>query len=139
MSLPHAGVDVATAAIAGIGGHWRDFYQTNVVGTRHVVEGCRQQGVGRPIYTSSPSVTFDAADQNGVTSARRPAVSRPLSAQQGDRSGKCSKPTAAACFLARSGRTLSGVREIGILFHDSSPEPEPGGCAASARGKTSST
>lgn len=62
------GVDVVfhTAAIAGIGGHWRDFYQTNVVGTRHVVEGCRQQGVGRLIYTSSPSVTFDAADQNGV-------------------------------------------------------------------------
>lgn len=62
------GVDVVfhTAAIAGIGGHWRDFYQTNVVGTRHVLEGCRQQGVGRLIYTSSPSVTFDAADQNGV-------------------------------------------------------------------------
>ena len=62
------GVDVVfhTAAIAGIGGRWQDFYQTNVVGTRNVIEGCRQQGVGRLIYTSSPSVTFDAADQTGV-------------------------------------------------------------------------
>lgn len=62
------GVDlvVHTAAIAGIGGRWRDHYQINALGTRHVVEGCRRHGVPRLVYTSSPSVTFDGSDQKGV-------------------------------------------------------------------------
>ena len=62
------GIDVAfhTAAIAGIGGRWRDFYAINVAGTRNVVEGCRKHRVGRLVYTSSPSVTFDGGDQLGV-------------------------------------------------------------------------
>jgi nucleoside-diphosphate-sugar epimerase len=62
------GIDAAfhTAAIAGIGGRWRDFYAVNVAGTRSVVEGCRKHRVGRLVYTSSPSVTFDGSDQRGV-------------------------------------------------------------------------
>jgi len=62
------GVDVVYHAggIAGIGGRWRDFYEINTLGTRHVVEGCRKHGVGRLVFTSSPSVTFDGADQCGV-------------------------------------------------------------------------
>jgi nucleoside-diphosphate-sugar epimerase len=62
------GVDVVfhVAAIASIGGSWRDFHEINVLGTRHILEGCRKHGVGRLIYTSSPSVTFDGTDQEGV-------------------------------------------------------------------------
>ena len=62
------GVDVVfhVAAIAGIGGRWQDFYDINVLGTRHILEGCRSHGVGRLVYTSSPSVTFDGTDQEGV-------------------------------------------------------------------------
>ena len=62
------GVDVVfhVGGIAGMGGRWNDYYQTNVVGTRHVVEGCRRHGVGRLVYTSSPSVTFDGRSQEGV-------------------------------------------------------------------------
>ncbi len=62
------GVDVVfhVAAIAGIGGRWQEFYDINVLGTRHILEGCRTHGVGRLVYTSSPSVTFDGADQEGV-------------------------------------------------------------------------
>ncbi len=62
------GVDVVfhVAAIAGIGMRWRDFYEINTLGTRHVLEGCRKHGVGRLVYTSSPSVTFDGSDQEGV-------------------------------------------------------------------------
>ena len=61
-------VDVVfhTAAIAGIWGPWKEFYGVNVLGTQHVVEGCRSHGVGQLVYTSSPSVTFDGADQEGV-------------------------------------------------------------------------
>ncbi|NUQ63528.1 MAG: NAD-dependent epimerase/dehydratase family protein [Pirellulales bacterium] len=54
------------AAAAGIGGRWQDYYETNVVGTENVVEGCSAGGVGRLVYTSSPSVTFNGVDQKGV-------------------------------------------------------------------------
>lgn len=50
------------AARAGIWGHARDFYDTNVVGTRNVLEGVRRHNVPRLVYTSSPSVTFDGRD-----------------------------------------------------------------------------
>jgi 2-alkyl-3-oxoalkanoate reductase len=52
--------------VAGMGGPWRAYYQTNVLGTRHVLEGCLRHGVGRLVYTSSPSVTFDGRSQEGV-------------------------------------------------------------------------
>jgi 2-alkyl-3-oxoalkanoate reductase len=55
-----------TAAAPGIWGKWEDFFGVNTLGTRHVLEGCRRHGVGRLIYTSSPSVTFDGRDQCGV-------------------------------------------------------------------------
>ncbi|MGC1273019.1 MAG: NAD-dependent epimerase/dehydratase family protein [Planctomycetaceae bacterium] len=48
-----------TAAVPGIWGPWKLFYETNTVGARNVIEGCRRQGVGKLVYTSSPSVIFD--------------------------------------------------------------------------------
>ena len=54
------------AALAGIWGRWRDFYQVNVVGTQHIVAGCLENGVERLVYTGSPSVTFGGTDQKGV-------------------------------------------------------------------------
>ncbi len=54
------------AGVAGIGGRWKHFYKVNTLGTRHVTEGCRAHGIGRLVYTSSPSVTFDGTDQRGV-------------------------------------------------------------------------
>jgi nucleoside-diphosphate-sugar epimerase len=62
------GIDVVfhVAAIAGMGGPWKDYYEINTLGTRHVLAGCREHGVGRLVYTSSPSVTFDGVDQEGV-------------------------------------------------------------------------
>ena len=47
------------AARAGVWGSWESYYQPNVVGTRNVVAACREQGVGRLIYTSTPSVVFN--------------------------------------------------------------------------------
>jgi len=62
------GCDVVfhVAAVEGIWGPWRHYYETNVLGTQHVVDGCRRNGVERLIYTSSPSVTFDGRDQCGI-------------------------------------------------------------------------
>jgi nucleoside-diphosphate-sugar epimerase len=63
-----AGVDVVyhTAAIAGIWGRWDEFYGINVAGTQNVIDACRAEGVGRLVFTSSPSVTFDGTSQAGV-------------------------------------------------------------------------
>jgi nucleoside-diphosphate-sugar epimerase len=54
------GVDAVfhVAARAGVWGSWESYYQPNVIGTRNVVAACQQQGVGRLIYTSTPSVVF---------------------------------------------------------------------------------
>jgi 2-alkyl-3-oxoalkanoate reductase len=62
------GIDVVfhSGGVAGIGGRRKIYYQVNTVGTRHVVEGCRRHGVGRLVFTSSPSVTFNGTDQRGV-------------------------------------------------------------------------
>ena len=62
------GVDVVFHAggIAGMGGPWKRYFEANVLGTRNVVEGCLEHGVGRLVYTSSPSVTFGGSSQLGV-------------------------------------------------------------------------
>ncbi|MHA1169818.1 MAG: NAD-dependent epimerase/dehydratase family protein [Candidatus Hodarchaeales archaeon] len=54
------------AALAGMWGKWKDFYLTNVLGTENVITACKQQGVKKLIYTSSPSVVFDNKPQEGV-------------------------------------------------------------------------
>jgi 2-alkyl-3-oxoalkanoate reductase len=54
------------AAKAGIWGPWKQYHDINVLGTQHVIDGCLEHGVGRLVYSSSPSVTFDGSDQCGV-------------------------------------------------------------------------
>lgn len=54
------------ASRVGIWGAWREYYSANVVGTQNMIEACRACGVGRLVFTSSPSVTFDGRDQCGV-------------------------------------------------------------------------
>lgn len=61
------GVDAVfhVAAKAGVWGSWDSFYTPNVVGTRNVVEGCQAEGVGRLVYTSTPSVVFNGEPIRG--------------------------------------------------------------------------
>lgn len=62
------GVDCVhhVAAIAGVWGSWDKYYRANVLGTQHVIDGCLAHGVPKLVFTSSPSVTFDGTDQEGV-------------------------------------------------------------------------
>jgi len=55
-----------TAAVAGVGVRWNDFYETNVLGTKNLLTGCRIHAVNRLVYTSSPSVVFQGKSQNGI-------------------------------------------------------------------------
>jgi len=59
-SVFHAG------ALPGIWGTKKDFYQTNVDGTRHVIDGCLQHGVQKLVFTSSPSVVYSQTDMENV-------------------------------------------------------------------------
>lgn len=54
------------ASKAGVWGPDDAYYQTNVVGTQHLIQACRRNGVRRLVYTSSPSVVFDGGDMEGV-------------------------------------------------------------------------
>ncbi len=71
-----AGVDVVyhVAAKAGLGGRYADYVDANVRGTEVILDACRHAGIGRLVYTSSPSVVFDGSDMEGADeSASYPA------------------------------------------------------------------
>lgn len=50
------------ASKVGVWGKYGDFFRTNVLGTRVLLEACRQQGVRNFIYTSTPSVVYNGKD-----------------------------------------------------------------------------
>jgi nucleoside-diphosphate-sugar epimerase len=54
-------------ALSAPWGKRNDFYEINVGGTEGVIAGCREYGVRRLIYISSPSVVFDGNDQSFVS------------------------------------------------------------------------
>lgn len=62
------GCDVVyhVAAIPGVWGSYSDYHRINVTGTEHVIAACQQYGVGRLVFTSSPSVVFDGGDHIDV-------------------------------------------------------------------------
>ena len=62
------GMDVVfhTAAKPPPWGTYEDYYHTNVAGTRNVIGACNKHGVGRLIYTSTPSVVFHGDDIEGA-------------------------------------------------------------------------
>ncbi len=46
------------ASKTGISGRYRDYYNTNVTGTRNIINACKAAGVTRMVYTSTPSVVY---------------------------------------------------------------------------------
>lgn len=62
-----SGCDIVfhVAAKAGIWGSYADYYRANVTGTENVIAACRQHGIGRLVYTGSPSAVFDGRDVEG--------------------------------------------------------------------------
>lgn len=54
------------AAKAGVWGPYEDYFRVNVTGTENVLAACRDAGVKRLVYTSSPSVVFDGKDMEGA-------------------------------------------------------------------------
>jgi len=55
-----------TAAKVGIWGNYREFHDANVIGTQSIVNGCRDFEVSKLVYTSTPSVVFNAEAISGA-------------------------------------------------------------------------
>lgn len=54
------------AAKVGVWGRYEEFFRTNVLGTRALLDGCRAHGVRQLVYTSTPSVVYNGRDLAGV-------------------------------------------------------------------------
>ena len=63
-----AGIETVfhTAAKVGVWGRYADFFRTNVLGTRALLDGCRAHFVKRLVYTSTPSVVYNGRDLAGA-------------------------------------------------------------------------
>ncbi len=57
---------IHTAAIAGIWGDYNDYYQTNYIGTKNIVDAAKRSGIKYFVYTSTPSVVFETNSLCGV-------------------------------------------------------------------------
>ena len=68
------GIDlvVHAGALSTVWGPWEDFYQANVLGTKYVLEACRQTGIQRLVYISSPSIYAAPRDQLGIKESDAP-------------------------------------------------------------------
>jgi len=99
-----AGCDVVfhVAAKAGVWGRYTDYFATNVVGTKNVLDACRQAGVSRLVYTSTPSVVHTGRDLEGATEAL-PYAKHFLSHYP------ATKSLAEAAVLAANGAALATV------------------------------
>jgi 2-alkyl-3-oxoalkanoate reductase len=53
------------AAKAGVAGRHADFFAINVTGTENVIAACRKHGIGKLVYTSTPSVVHTGGDIAG--------------------------------------------------------------------------
>jgi nucleoside-diphosphate-sugar epimerase len=63
-----AGTDAVfhVAAKASYWGTWESFMRPNVLGTQNIINACRQQGVRKLIYTSTPSVVATHHNRSGA-------------------------------------------------------------------------
>lgn len=52
-------------AKVGLWGHYEDYFAANVTGTRNVLGACLEHGIGKLVFTGSPSVVFDGRDVEG--------------------------------------------------------------------------
>ena len=67
---------IHAGALSTVWGPWEDFYQTNVLGTKYVLEACREANIERLVYVSSPSIYAAPRDQLGIKESDAPQENR---------------------------------------------------------------
>ncbi|NNG01583.1 MAG: NAD(P)-dependent oxidoreductase [Desulfobacteraceae bacterium] len=61
-----ADVVIHCAATAGDWGGYKAFYNTNVIGTRNVIDACKTHDIKKIIFISTPSVYFNGKDRYNI-------------------------------------------------------------------------
>jgi len=63
-----AGIDavIHTASMVGMGNNYEEFFATNVLGTRNIIQACLKNNILKLVYTSTPSVAFGSKSLCGV-------------------------------------------------------------------------
>ena len=81
VSRATAGADavIHVAAKAGVWGPYAEYHAANVTGTESVIRACRERGVGKLVYTSTPSVVHggdahETADESAPYPRRHEAA-----------------------------------------------------------------
>lgn len=67
---------VHAGALSTVWGPWEDFYQTNVLGTKYILETCREAKIERLVYVSSPSIYAASRDQLDIKESDAPQENR---------------------------------------------------------------
>lgn len=62
------------ASKAGVWGSQDSYFSPNVNGTANVIRACKKLKINRLVYTSTPSVTFQGEDENGIDESAPYAV-----------------------------------------------------------------
>lgn len=62
----HQDIVFHCAALSAPWGKYTAFYQANVMGTLHVIQGCMEHNIQRLIHVSTPSIYFDEQDRMNV-------------------------------------------------------------------------
>ena len=62
-----ADVVVHAGALCNVWGRWQDFYDTNVLGTKRVLDACREHGVPKFVFVSSCSVYSSTHDRINIS------------------------------------------------------------------------
>ena len=63
---------VHAGALSTVWGPWEDFFQANVLGTKYVLEACRQTDIQRLVYVSSPSIYAALKNQLAIKESDAP-------------------------------------------------------------------
>ena len=94
-----SGVDVVfhVAALPGVWGPRSTYYRTNTLGTLNIIAACRQFGVQKLVYTSTPSVVHSGGHIEGADVRSTDSLYDPLS---------MTKALAERAVLEANGRTL---------------------------------
>lgn len=67
---------VHAGALSTVWGPWEDFYQTNVLGTKYILEACSEANIERLVYVSSPSIYAAPRDQLDIKESDAPQENR---------------------------------------------------------------
>lgn len=57
---------IHAAALSTVWGKWEDFYNSNVMGTKNVIEFCKKNNVKKLIHVSSPSIYTEKKDRFNI-------------------------------------------------------------------------